>query len=637
MANNLGSLVVSLGLDAAEFTRGMTKGEYQAKQSVDRMKRDFDGLVKYVAGLGIGAALVQTVKSTADASKEIDRLAKLSATSAANFQAQAYAAQQAGISQEKLADIFKDTQDKVGDFLQNGAGPLKDFFDNIAPRVGVTADQFKNLSGPDALQLYVSSLEKANLSQSELTFYLEAIASDSALLLPLLKGNGAEMARLADEAQRLGKVMDDETIQANKRFADQIDRLESSMQGLQRTIGSAVIPWITRLSDEFQTGMKYANGFFDAIITFGGAGSSTDPAAKVREYTEELGRLKKARDDLISREGQLANTSGFDRQIETAQKRVLYFTDLMRMRWDLSGQRMGANDPRAIGATPTAETVGYRPPPAKPLPKPPGGSLPASVVRPDLELDAISDQFDQLYRTSEERQRLAARIIEQTRTPLEQLAQTEAELQMLRRAGLIDEETLARARFDAAERYEATLEKSAKQVKKVSEQAQEAAERARRLGDAFAGTFASAFDKGMKLGDLLKRLAFDAINIQFLTPAAQKAGNWLGSAVSSLFSFDGGGYTGSGSRSGGMDGKGGFLAMLHPNETVVDHSRGQGLGGGGVVINYSIDARGADAGVEERLRAALAESEARTRAAIVPTMVSAVKGSTGVARAMRGG
>ncbi|KPF74567.1 hypothetical protein IP68_12460 [Blastomonas sp. AAP25] len=43
-------------------------------------------------------------------------------------------------------------------------------------------------------------------------------------------------------------------------------------------------------------------------------------------------------------------------------------------------------------------------------------------------------------------------------------------------------------------------------------------------------------------------------------------------------SFDGGGYTGSGARSGGMDGKGGFLAMLHPRETVLDHTRGQGGG-----------------------------------------------------------
>ena len=54
--------------------------------------------------------------------------------------------------------------------------------------------------------------------------------------------------------------------------------------------------------------------------------------------------------------------------------------------------------------------------------------------------------------------------------------------------------------------------------------------------------------------------------------------------IGELASFDGGGYTGSGPRSGGMDGKGGFMAMLHPNETVIDHTKGQGQG---VVININ--------------------------------------------------
>lgn len=44
-----------------------------------------------------------------------------------------------------------------------------------------------------------------------------------------------------------------------------------------------------------------------------------------------------------------------------------------------------------------------------------------------------------------------------------------------------------------------------------------------------------------------------------------------------LASFDGGGFTGFGPRSGGMDGKGGFPAMLHPNETVIDHTKGQSM------------------------------------------------------------
>lgn len=59
-------------------------------------------------------------------------------------------------------------------------------------------------------------------------------------------------------------------------------------------------------------------------------------------------------------------------------------------------------------------------------------------------------------------------------------------------------------------------------------------------------------------------------------------GGLLG-AFGRIFSFDGGGNTGSGARSGGLDGKGGFLGMLHPQETVIDHTKGQSAG---VTNNY---------------------------------------------------
>jgi hypothetical protein len=67
--------------------------------------------------------------------------------------------------------------------------------------------------------------------------------------------------------------------------------------------------------------------------------------------------------------------------------------------------------------------------------------------------------------------------------------------------------------------------------------------------------------------------------------AAATAG--LVSNVSSVTaSFEGGGFTGNGARSGGLDGKGGFMAMMHPQETVTDHTKGQQMpGGGGVTVN----------------------------------------------------
>jgi hypothetical protein len=62
-------------------------------------------------------------------------------------------------------------------------------------------------------------------------------------------------------------------------------------------------------------------------------------------------------------------------------------------------------------------------------------------------------------------------------------------------------------------------------------------------------------------------------------------------------SFAGGGYTGSGARSGGIDGMGGFPAILHPNETVVDHTAGQGMGD--VVVNQTINV---STGVQQTVR-----------------------------------
>jgi len=59
-------------------------------------------------------------------------------------------------------------------------------------------------------------------------------------------------------------------------------------------------------------------------------------------------------------------------------------------------------------------------------------------------------------------------------------------------------------------------------------------------------------------------------------------------------SFDGGGYTGNGSRSGGLDGKGGFWAMMHPQETVIDHTKSNSsvssgsVSGGNVTVNVSL-------------------------------------------------
>ena len=82
-------------------------------------------------------------------------------------------------------------------------------------------------------------------------------------------------------------------------------------------------------------------------------------------------------------------------------------------------------------------------------------------------------------------------------------------------------------------------------------------------------------------------------------------------------SFEGGGFTGRGARAGGLDGKGGYMAMVHPNESVIDHTKG---GSGGVTIVNNIDATGAGADVEEKIRMAMEQTSAATIAQIQSLM-----------------
>ena len=128
---------------------------------------------------------------------------------------------------------------------------MADFFENIAPKVGVTIEQFRRLSGPEALQLYVSSLEKASLSQQDMVFYMEALASDSTMLLPLLAKTAQNSTRLGDAAERAGAIMGDDALNAAKAYKDASIELENTLKGVRSEIMQQLLPAITQVTAAF--------------------------------------------------------------------------------------------------------------------------------------------------------------------------------------------------------------------------------------------------------------------------------------------------------------------------------------------------------------------------------------------------
>ena len=102
-----------------------------------------------------------------------------------------------------------------------------------------------------------------------------------------------------------------------------------------------------------------------------------------------------------------------------------------------------------------------------------------------------------------------------------------------------------------------------------------------------------------------------------------------------LPSGNGGGFTGMGSRSGGVDHKGGFPAILHPNETVTDHTKSinkkrnerenTNEENNSIVVNQTINVT---TGVQQTVRAEIVQ--------LMPQIAQAAKGAVADAR-LRGG
>ncbi|BFM64675.1 hypothetical protein JUNP406_1677 [Acinetobacter baumannii] len=196
-----------------------------------------------MAGLSV-AQLVNFSDQVIQTGNDIQKFSKLANASVREFQYYAKGAETAGISLESFADKMKDMQDRIGDFQQTGGGPLADFFTNIAPKVGVTIQQFQKLSGPEALQLFYNSLEKAGASTNDMKFYMEAIISDSSLLIPLLENGGEGFKKWGDAAEKAGAIMSDDLVKSLAQARENLQLMDLQWQGVEARLVNNVVPAI---------------------------------------------------------------------------------------------------------------------------------------------------------------------------------------------------------------------------------------------------------------------------------------------------------------------------------------------------------------------------------------------------------
>jgi hypothetical protein len=247
----------SSGVKAALTSTGQRIKDF-AQKGHDALNR-----VAKVSLVALGAGFTASAREALRLGREIENLSRVANSTPAEFQKMAHAAETVGISQEKLADQFKDFDERVGQYLNEGSGELQQFFEEIAPQVGVTADEFARLSGPEALQLYAKSLEEAGIQGKQFDEMLERTASDAKVLAPLLANGSAELKRLGREAEDNGLIMSDATSEALNKMSLALDRFKKKAIVKVGSIisGEANHAAIKQLGAQFMAKMAEVGGF----------------------------------------------------------------------------------------------------------------------------------------------------------------------------------------------------------------------------------------------------------------------------------------------------------------------------------------------------------------------------------------
>lgn len=541
------------------------------RAAFDSAKRSVQGFNSVLGMLGVGlsaAGFVAIIKGAIDTADHLGDLSKST-----------------GIAVEQLAGL-KLASEQSGAELDGVAASINKLSVNIGKdadkfaRLGITAreplEAFKQLA-----DVFVAIKDP----QQRAAFAAEALGRSWATAVPLLAEGGDAIGRMVDKGTKLSGITTEMTREADK-FNDLMAEMKTSASGFGVAIGNDILPQMNTFLQQLIEGRRIFGSFTAAMFTAG----TMDPFKSSGEYVKDLQAdietLSAMRERYLKSD---SDTSRVDDSLVLLKK---------KLEWAKYIQRQ-----EALAMLPAG---GYRDEGARGLPTTP--TKPAVDVSKFIggpAADAGAREQDKRYKDHlaffEERRKAEARAaaddhqqIQRWNDLADPAAKYREEIEdiifSMSEVGGVSKE-VGEANIKMLQEQVLETGKAAKEMDKTWEQFIVNVQS--NLGDVLYNNLNGKFqDIGDLFKQMLLRMAADAAaaNLTQSLFGGMKGFSGIGTLlgmnggmvdpVTGLTepSFAGGGFTGYGSRSGGIDGKGGFPAILHPNETVIDHAKGQGMG-----------------------------------------------------------
>ncbi|NSX90146.1 hypothetical protein [Agrobacterium tumefaciens] len=539
------------------------------------------------------------------------------------------------VSGEQALDRFADTAERT----ENRTGKALDNVGRSAKELGkqsTYSSQALRMQAMQLSQVAQQATATGNVMQAiaiqlpdlALVFGpigIAAGAAAGAVLSYFSSFDGAEESNVVLEEQiRLIKQVADnwgEAIPALREYADELERAKS-LADLQTGGRLTVEAQYDKIREELEGFNNEYGRTLELLNSTDGTDESVmrlsvayeDLQEKIRDGTatvEDFQRVQQAATEVAATKG-FEDISGFASAFDGLTSKVMQSLGaIQQLQTALNGQARML-DPRTWRSAGMSGQDADGPIQGNGFILPEIGPVPGSRGTPELS-GFPWENFNKRDRSSEraakkyERERQAvADLIDELKEELSLVGATETAKRSaaaIRQAGaaatedekkaIADLITEIYAEQEARDRQIDTLEDYKDSVGSVLDDARSALADGKITWDEWADIALNALDK------VINRIQDDLLNALFSVEnmgSGGGGGGFLSSLFGGLFggstggfaklpsvgpvpiarpSFDGGGYTGSGSRSGGLDGKGGFWAMMHPDETVIDHTKGQ--------------------------------------------------------------
>lgn len=243
----IGALRVNLGIDSAAFQDGLKSAQSSLSRFSNALKVGIMGAAAGVAAALTGIGLA--VRGMIDEADQLSKAAQSVGMATEELSRLKWAADLSGVSFESLTGSLAKLSNAMAQSLTSATSQQALAFKTLGINVQNADGTMR--SSREVLDMIAESFAHMKDGTEKTALAMQIFGRSGAQLIPLLNAGQFGLMEMADEAERLGIVIDTNTGKRAEVFNDTLTRLHAIFKGMVTQIMSGALPAMQALADSF--------------------------------------------------------------------------------------------------------------------------------------------------------------------------------------------------------------------------------------------------------------------------------------------------------------------------------------------------------------------------------------------------